>query len=205
MVEVMQVLLGVVSVAAAAAIYKARSNAQEAAQLKETVEGMERGRGELQGRVKVLEEESLALKRREEELQRKYEADLKALKDRERRVIEDSQKLEEGLAQINVLKETIELHRLKVGTLERNKIALRKRYEAEIEELREKVRALTETTKDQVYAEKERLEKEVGELKGKLKELMEASSGIERLKAENEALREELAKAKEELTRYGLG
>lgn len=201
----MQALLGIVAVAAAAAIYKARSSSQEAAQLKEIVEGMERERGELQGRVRALEEESSALKRREEELQRKYEADFKALKDRERRVIEDSQKLEEGLAQINVLKETIELHRLKVGALERDKITLRKRYEAEIEDLKEKVRTLTEATKDQVYAEKERLEKEVGELNEKLQELVDASSGMERLKAENEALKEKLAKAREELTRYGLG
>lgn len=205
MVEVMQALLGIVAVAAAAAIYKARSSSQEAAQLKEIVEGMERERGDLLGRVKALEEESAALRRREEELQRKYEADFKALKDRERKVIEDSQKLEEGLAQINVLKETIELHRLKVGTLERDKISLRKKYEAETEKLREKVKALTERTKDQVYAEKERLEKEVGELKEKLQEFVDASSSIERLKAENEALKEELAKAREELTRYGLG
>jgi chromosome segregation ATPase len=202
------VLIVVLAGTTAIALYRLRSYGGIVRHFKEMAEKAESEKDALQTMVRSLEEEVKAAQQKGERLAEEYDAKLKSFAEKERKLLEDSEKLEDGLSKIHTLKETIELHRTRVGTLEREKIALQKKFDEEIARMREKLKELEATPASEIQKEKERLDaalkKREKELEAVQKEALSAKETLAALKEENEKLKREASQYREELKRYGL-
>ncbi len=179
--------------AAIFAISKWKSHARKTASFQNMIAEMDHDKAVLYDKSESLEKENKKIREKLEKMETEYSEKTKEIKEREIRMTESSKKLDEGLLKINAMKDTIEMHRLKIGELEKENLEIKKEFDR-VKDDHEKELSLT----------KNKFQSHADELKSKTKEAVakfteEKDRTISTLRAENEELKQKVVKLKEKL------
>ncbi len=176
------------------AILKYRGAAKKAEKLFRVVNESDSEKGQMYNKIKDLEQSNRGLAEKLTKLENEYRERFAAVEAGEKRVKEESARLEDELLKINAVKELLEKHRERVGELEREK-----------RELVIKLDESSQSVEQALSKETRRLESEMRETKERTQELVEQltrekDKEIEKLKKENIELAEKIGKLKDRLS-----
>lgn len=202
MVEILGVEFGTVHLSAVAAslfltllaIIKWRATARKMDSLLKIVNEADSEKAQMYNRLRDLEAENKRLNTNLTNIENEYRERVQALEEGEKRIRIESKKLEEEFLKIKGVKEALELHRSKVGSLEMEK-----------GELQRKLKDAMATYEEEFASERRKLESQLREVKERTKEVVdelsrEKDAEIKKLKDENQQLKGMVEKLRERLS-----
>ncbi len=175
-------------------VLKYRAAAGKANKLFRTITESDSEKGHMYSKMKDLEQTNKSLSEKLTRLESEYKERVAALAAGEKKVKEESQRLEDELLKIKSVKDLLEKHRERIGELEREK-----------RELTIKVEEASSSVEEEFGKEKRKLEHEMREMKERTQELVEEltrekTREIEKIKKENLELNEKIGKLKDRLS-----
>jgi chromosome segregation ATPase len=191
---------GVFALVALIAVLKATVWKKELAKLRALFNEMDEEKTKYYDRCKDLEAENKNLQEKLLQKDQKLEEEREKLKEKEGRMKEGSRNLEEGLLKIEAMKESLDHHRIRIGSLEKEKEGLNQ----QIRDLKKQLTQISSIHKQELESQRDSYELKINELKGKTKDLMtqfadEKEQKLKDLQEEVEKLRETNQKLKERL------
>ncbi len=176
------------------AIIKWSTNARRMDSLLKVVNESDSEKAHMYNRAKDLEGENKRLSTNLTNLENEYRERAQALEEGEKRIRIESKRLEDELLKIKGVKEGLELHRSKVGTLEMEKA-----------ELQRKLKDAMAAYEEEFAVERRKLESQLREVKERTKEVVdelsrEKDAEIKKLREENQQLRGMVEKLRERLS-----
>ncbi len=187
------VIFTILLAAAIFGILKWKSHAKKTESFQKMIAEMDHDKAMLYDRSESLEKENREMREKLEKMEREYSEKMKEIQEKETRMAESSEKLDEGLLKIKAMKDTIEMHRLKIGELEKENLDIKK----ELDRVKEEYERELSLTKNKFQSRADELKIKTKEAVAKFTE--EKDRTISALKSENEELKQKVVKLKEKL------